>query len=209
MARRAKQRPASNPRPTRADSPGADASGSSRDDASGSPRADTSVRTLKVWVAMGSDSDLPVMEEATKTLQAFGIPYEVDITSAHRTPHEAALLASGLEANGFGVAILGAGHAAHLAGAVAAHTTLPVIGVPLPSSSLQGLDSLLSTVQMPGGVPVATVAIGRSGAQNAAILAAQILAIADPALRARLRDHKSQMARKVVEKNRALKSART
>ena len=201
MARRAKQRPASNPRPTRADSPGADASGSQR--------ADTSVRPLKVWVAMGSDSDLPVMEEATKTLQAFGIPYEVDITSAHRTPHEAALLASGLEANGFGVAILGAGHAAHLAGAVAAHTTLPVIGVPLPSSSLQGLDSLLSTVQMPGGVPVATVAIGRSGAQNAAILAAQILAIADPALRARLRDHKSQMARKVVEKNRALKSART
>ena len=201
MARRAKQRPASNPRPTRADSSGADASGS--------PRAETSVRPLKVWVAMGSDSDLPVMEEATKTLQAFGIPYEVDITSAHRTPHEAALLASGLEANGFGVAILGAGHAAHLAGAVAAHTTLPVIGVPLPSSSLQGLDSLLSTVQMPGGVPVATVAIGRSGAQNAAILAAQILAIADPALRARLREHKSQMARKVVEKNRSLKSART
>jgi phosphoribosylaminoimidazole carboxylase PurE protein len=157
---------------------------------------------------MGSDSDLPVMEETTRTLQAFGIPYEIDITSAHRTPHEAALLAEGLEANGFGVAILGAGHAAHLAGVVAAHTTLPVIGVPLPSSSLQGLDALLSTVQMPGGVPVATVAIGRSGAQNAAILAAQILAIADPALRARLRDHKEQMARKVIEKNRALKSAK-
>ena len=209
MGRRSKQRPSSEQRSTGSGSAG-----------SGVPRADAgAARTeaigpgpagrtpLKVWVAMGSDSDLPVMEEATKTLHAFGIPYEVDVTSAHRTPHDTALLASGLEANGFGVAILGAGHAAHLAGVVAAHTTLPVIGVPLPSSSLQGLDSLLSTVQMPGGVPVATVAIGRSGAQNAAILAAQILAIGDPSLRARLRDHKEQMARKVVEKNRALKSA--
>src|SRR5262245_11796073 len=156
---------------------------------------------------MGSDSDLPIMEEAAKTLASFGIPYVMDVTSAHRTPHETARMAAGLEENGFGVAILGAGHAAHLAGVVAAHTTLPVIGVPLPSSSLQGLDALLSTVQMPGGVPVATVAIGKSGAQNAAILAAQILATADPALRARLRSHKEQMARKVIEKNRALKTA--
>jgi phosphoribosylaminoimidazole carboxylase PurE protein len=156
---------------------------------------------------MGSDSDLPVMEEAARTLKSLGVPYEIDVTSAHRTPHETARLASELEANGFGVAILGAGHAAHLAGAVAAHTTLPVIGVPLPSSALQGLDALLSTVQMPGGVPVATVAIGKPGAQNAAILAAQILALADPALRARLRDHKDAMAKKVIEKNRALKLA--
>ncbi len=160
---------------------------------------------LKVWVAMGSDSDMPVMEEATRALRAFGIPYEVDITSAHRTPHETARLAEGLEANGFGVAILGAGHAAHLAGVVAAHTSLPVIGVPLPSSALQGLDALLSTVQMPGGVPVATVAIGKSGAQNAAILAAQILATADPDLRRRLHAYKAAMAAKVEEKNRALK----
>ena len=161
---------------------------------------------LKVWVAMGSDTDLAVMEEATRTLEAFRIPYEIDVTSAHRTPHETAHLAENLEANGFGVAILGAGHAAHLAGFVAAHTVLPVIGVPLPSSTLLGLDALLSTVQMPGGVPVATVAIGKSGAQNAAILAAQILATADPALRARLREHKQRMARKVKEKNEALKS---
>jgi phosphoribosylaminoimidazole carboxylase PurE protein len=169
------------------------------------PAARPSAGALKVWIAMGSDSDLPIMEEAARTLASFGIPYEMDVTSAHRTPDETARLASGLEAKGFGVAILGAGHAAHLAGVVAAHTTLPVIGVPLPSSSLQGLDSLLSTVQMPRGVPVATVAIGKSGAQNAAILAAQILATANPDLRARLRRHKEDMARKVIEKNRALK----
>ena len=163
---------------------------------------------LKVWIAMGSDSDMAVMEEAARTLEAFGIPYEIDVTSAHRTPGETARLAAGLEENGFGVAILGAGHAAHLAGIVAAHTTLPVIGVPLPSSALLGFDALLATVQMPGGVPVATVAIGKPGAQNAAILAAQILAIADPALRDRLRKHKEEMAAKVIEKNRALKKER-
>jgi len=159
----------------------------------------------KVWVAMGSDSDLPVMEEALKVLREFDIPYEVDVTSAHRTPDTTARLAREAEGRGIGVVILGAGHAAHLAGVVAAHTTLPVIGVPLPSSALQGLDALLSTVQMPGGVPVATVAIGKSGAQNAAILAAQILATADPDLRRRLRDHKAAMAAKVEAKNRALK----
>ncbi|HEV8198988.1 MAG TPA: 5-(carboxyamino)imidazole ribonucleotide mutase [Candidatus Polarisedimenticolia bacterium] len=167
----------------------------------------SSASPLKVWVAMGSDSDLEMMSEATKTLESFGIPYQVDVTSAHRTPAETARLASRLEEDGFGVAILGAGHAAHLAGVVAAHTILPVIGVPLPSSALQGLDSLLSTVQMPGGVPVATVAIGKSGAQNAAILAAQILATADADLRERLRKHKDDMARKVMDKNRALKSS--
>ncbi len=153
---------------------------------------------------MGSDSDMSVMEEAAKALKAFGIPYEMTITSAHRTPDETARRARALEADGFGVAIVGAGHAAHLAGVVASHTSLPVIGVPLPSSALQGLDALLSTVQMPSGVPVATVALGKSGAQNAAILAAQILATAYPALRQRLHRHKERMAEKVIEKNRAL-----
>lgn len=162
----------------------------------------------RVWVAMGSDSDLPVMEEAIRVLEQLGVPCEIDVTSAHRTPEATARLAKDAERRGIGVIILGAGHAAHLAGAVAAHTILPVIGVPLPSSSLQGLDALLSTVQMPGGVPVATMAIGKSGAMNAGILAAQILATADPALRRRLRDHKDGMARRVLEKNRALKAAR-
>jgi phosphoribosylaminoimidazole carboxylase PurE protein len=164
---------------------------------------------LKVWVAMGSDSDLPVMEEAVKVLQEFGIPYEVDITSAHRTPDATAELARSAEKRGFGAVILGAGHAAHLAGVVAAHTTLPVIGVPLPSSSLQGLDSLLSTVQMPGGVPVATMAIGKSGATNAGLFAAQILATSDPDLRRRLQNFKERLASKVLEKNRVLKSQGT
>ena len=155
---------------------------------------------------MGSDSDLPVMEEALKVLREFGIPYDVDITSAHRTPDETADLARTAIGRGIGAIILGAGHAAHLAVVVAAHTTLPVIGVPLPSSSLKGLDSLLSTVQMPGGVPVATMAIGRSGASNAAIFAAQILANSDPELRRRLQTFKERLAAKVREKNRALKS---
>jgi phosphoribosylaminoimidazole carboxylase PurE protein len=156
---------------------------------------------------MGSDSDLGIMQEATRTLADLGIPHEVDVTSAHRSPEATARFARNLEANGFGAAIVGAGHAAHLAGAVAALTTLPVIGVPLPSSSLQGLDALLSTVQMPAGVPVATMAIGKSGARNAAILAAQILATADAGLRRQLRRLKDEMADKVVETNRALKKA--
>ncbi len=164
---------------------------------------------LKVWVAMGSDSDLPVMEEALKMLREFGIPFEVDITSAHRTPEVTAGRARNAEKHGFGAIILGAGHAAHLAGVVAAHTTLPVIGVPLASSALQGIDSLLSTVQMPGGVPVATMAIGKSGAMNAGIFAAQILATGDPILRRRLQAYKSRLAEKVIEKNRALKAERT
>ncbi len=164
-------------------------------------------RPLKVWVAMGSDSDMPVMEEAVKVLREFGIPCEVDVTSAHRTPEVTARLAKSAERRGVGVIILGAGHAAHLAGVVAAHTTLPVIGVPLPSSALQGLDALLSTVQMPGGVPVASMAIGKPGAVNAAIFAAQILATRDPALRRRLQEHKARLASGVREKNRALRQA--
>ena len=159
----------------------------------------------KVWVAMGSDSDLPVMEEALKILRDFGIPYEVDVTSAHRTPEVTARLARTAERRGFGAIIVGAGHAAHLGGVVAAHTTLPVIAVPLASSDLKGLDALLSTVQMPGGVPVACMAIGKSGAANAGIFAAQVLAAADPALRRSLRDHKDRLARKVLDRNRALK----
>ncbi len=164
-------------------------------------------RPLKVWVAMGSDSDLQVMEEALRSLREFGIPYEVDVTSAHRTPDVTARLAKTAERRGFGVVIVGAGHAAHLGGVVAAHTTLPVIGVPLPSSPLQGMDALLATVQMPGGVPVATMAIGKAGALNAGILAAQILATGDPDLRRRLHEHKARLAARVMEKNRALRSA--
>ena len=168
----------------------------------------TGASQLKVWIAMGSDSDYPVMEEAVKVLKDFGVPYEIDITSAHRTPDVTANLAKRAEERGFGAIILGAGHAAHLAGVVAAHTTLPVIGVPLASSSLQGLDALLSTVQMPGGVPVASMAIGKSGALNAGIFAVQILATGDPRLRRRLRSFKERLAAKVVEKNRALKAGR-
>jgi phosphoribosylaminoimidazole carboxylase PurE protein len=156
---------------------------------------------------MGSESDLPIMEEAVRMLREFGIPYEIDVTSAHRSPEVTARLAREAEKRGIGAIILGAGHAAHLAGVVAAHTTLPVIGVPLPTSSLQGMDALLSTVQMPGGVPVATMAIGRPGAMNAGILAAQILALGDPDLRRRLQDYKAGLAEKVAEKNRALKAA--
>ena len=162
---------------------------------------------LKVWVAMGSDSDLPIMQEAVRMLEEFGITAEVDVTSAHRTPEVTARLARAAEKNGFGAIIVGAGHAAHLAGVVAAHTILPVIGVPLPSSALQGLDALLATVQMPGDVPVATVAISRSGAQNAGILAAQILATGDAGLRRRLHDYKAGLAAKVIARNRALKRA--
>jgi phosphoribosylamine---glycine ligase len=157
---------------------------------------------------MGSDSDLPIMEEAVRVLEEFDVPYEIDVTSAHRTPEETARLARDAEQNGFGVLILGAGHAAHLAGAVAAHTILPVIGVPLPSSALQGIDALLSTVQMPGGVPVATMAIGKSGATNAGLLAVQILATADVSLRRKMRDYKDRMADKVATRNRALKDKR-
>ncbi len=172
----------------------------------GKPSETAAPSPSKVWVAMGSDSDYAVMEEAVKALKEFGIPYEVDITSAHRTPEVTADLARNAEQRGFGAIILGAGHAAHLAGVVAAHTTLPVIAVPLASSSLQGLDSLLSTVQMPGGVPVAAMAIGKPGALNAGIFAAQILATGDPELRRRLHHFKARLAAKVVEKNRALKA---
>ena len=160
-----------------------------------------------VGIVMGSDSDWDTMEGAAERLKAFEIDFEVQVMSAHRSPKTVMQYAQTARRRGLAVLIAGAGGAAHLAGVVAAHTTLPVIGVPLPSSSLLGLDSLLSTVQMPAGVPVATVAIGKSGAQNAAILAAQILATGDPDLRRRLQRHKARMAEKILEKNRALKSA--
>ena len=156
----------------------------------------------KVGIVMGSDSDLPVIQKTVDALKALEVPYEVHIYSAHRTPDEARAFACGAREKGFGVLIAAAGMAAHLAGAIAANTTLPVIGVPCPGSNLEGLDALLSTVQMPSGIPVATVAIG--GGANAAVLAAQILAIDDLELAQRLVDHRTEMAEKVLEQNREL-----
>ena len=159
-----------------------------------------------VSIVMGSDSDLEVMREAAKALDDFGIAYEMDITSAHRSPARTSEFARQAAGRGIKVIIAGAGGAAHLAGVIAAETTLPVIGVPMPSSSLQGLDALLATVQMPAGIPVATLAIGRPGATNAGILAAQILALSDPAIAKKLTAHKEKLARGVEEKSNRLKS---
>jgi phosphoribosylaminoimidazole carboxylase PurE protein len=158
-----------------------------------------------VGILMGSDSDLPVMEEAAKVLKDFGIPYEMTISSAHRTPRRTSSYARGAEKRGIRVIIAGAGHAAHLAGFIAAQTTLPVIGVPIDSSSLKGLDSILSTVQMPGGVPVASMALGKDGAKNAGIFAAQILSVKDKKLQARLKKFREDLARKVKAKAKRLK----
>ena len=148
---------------------------------------------------MGSDSDLPVMEQAEEVLKEFGISYELDVMSAHRTPDKVREWVSSARDRGLRVIIAGAGMSAHLAGVVAAHTTLPVIGVPLASGALHGVDALYSTVNMPPGVPVATVAV--DGARNAGILATQILATSDPALAARLEEFKKQMAVKVEERS--------
>ncbi|MBF0202890.1 MAG: phosphoribosylamine--glycine ligase [Desulfamplus sp.] len=158
----------------------------------------------RVGVIMGSDSDLPVMEETLKVLKKFDIPYEVTVASAHRTPARAEAFSKNARKKGMGVIIAGAGHAAHLAGVLAAHTTLPVIGVPIDSSALQGLDSLLSTVQMPPGVPVATVAVGKPGAMNAGVLAVQILAVSDTELAAKLDQYKKDMADSVNKKAESL-----
>lgn len=158
-----------------------------------------------VGILMGSDSDLPVMEEAAKVLKGFGIAYEMTISSAHRTPKRTASYARSAERRGIRVIIAGAGHAAHLAGFIAAETTLPVIGVPIESSALKGLDSLLSTVQMPGGVPVASMAIGKSGAKNAGIFAAQILSVKDKRLQAKLKKFRKDQSRKVTAKAKKLK----
>lgn len=158
----------------------------------------------RVGVIMGSDSDLPVMEETAAVLRKFAIPYEMTVGSAHRTPERSAEFAASARKRGIQVIIAGAGHAAHLAGVLAAHTSLPVIGVPIDSSCLKGWDSLLSTVQMPPGVPVATVSIGKSGARNAGILAVQILAVADDGLAAELDAFKADMAAQVEAKARRL-----
>ena len=157
-----------------------------------------------VGILMGSDSDLPVMEEAARILETFGVPYEITVASAHRSPARAARYARTAEARGLEVIIAGAGWAAHLAGVLAAETTLPVIGVPLDASPLKGLDALLSTVQMPAGVPVATVSLGKAGARNAGILAVQILARSRPELRSALKAYKARLAREVEAKARGL-----
>ena len=158
--------------------------------------------TRKVLVLMGSDSDLPVMRKAEDVLKEFEIEYEMHVHSVHRVPEVALKKAAAAEAEGFGVIICGAGMAAHLAGAVAGKSNLPVIGVPLESGALKGLDALLSTVQMPPGIPVATVTIG--GARNAAILAVRILALSNQELHERLRNFRENMARQVLERDRKL-----
>jgi len=178
-------------------------------------RKDIGLKALKrfqvkpqVGIVMGSDSDLSVMEGAVAMLKKFGVPFEMTVASAHRTPERAARFAATAAERGIKVIIAGAGHAAHLAGAMAAQTSLPVIGVPIDSSSLQGLDALLSTVQMPPGIPVATVAVGKPGARNAGILAVQILALADPQLAAMLSQFKQEMADEVERKAKRLEAYR-
>ncbi|HEY3167512.1 MAG TPA: 5-(carboxyamino)imidazole ribonucleotide mutase [Candidatus Binatia bacterium] len=163
-------------------------------------------RQPKVGILMGSDSDLEVMREAEKRLDSFGIAYETRIMSAHRTPDKAAEYAATAQQRGLEVIICGAGAAAHLAGAIAANTTLPVIGVPIDSSSLKGLDALLATVQMPAGIPVATMAIGKAGAANAGIFAAQIIACKDAAVSAKLTQAKKEVAASVEERDRKLQN---
>lgn len=158
-----------------------------------------------VGIVMGSDSDLPVMKEAAQILDKFGIGYEMNIISAHRTPNRAHEYTSTATERGLEVIIAGAGGAAHLAGVIASLTPLPVIGVPMQTKSLGGLDSLLSIVQMPSGVPVATVAIGKAGAKNAGILAAQILGVKFPEIREGIKAYKKEISEQVTEKNKRLK----
>ncbi len=152
-----------------------------------------------VGILMGSESDWDTMRATADTLAEFGVPREAKVLSAHRTPAETTEYASTAEDRGLRVVIAAAGGAAHLAGVVAAHTTLPVIGVPMRAWALDGLDSLLSTVQMPRGIPVATVAIGKAGAVNAALLAVEILALSDPALRQKLRDFRADQSRRILD----------
>ena len=163
-------------------------------------------RRAKVAIMMGSDSDMPTMEESVKVLKEYGVDCEVRILSAHRSPDDAAKFAKNARGKGFSVIIAGAGGAAHLAGVVASHTTLPVIGVPMDTKELKGIDSLLSTVQMPSGVPVATVAIGKTGAKNAAILALQILGVTDKTMVKKLENLKRSLVESIRNKNRSCKS---
>jgi 5-(carboxyamino)imidazole ribonucleotide mutase len=162
----------------------------------------------KVLILMGSDSDWPVMSVAAEVLAGFGVGYEAHVASAHRTPRHTAKLAAEARDQGFGAIICGAGAAAHLAGVVAAHTTLPVLGVPLSATGLGGLDALLSTVQMPAGVPVATFAIGEAGARNAALFAVQILGTTRKKLADKLALYKAEMARKVEAKDKKMNASR-
>jgi len=157
-----------------------------------------------VGIVMGSDSDLGVMEETARVLETFGISFEMTVASAHRSPQRATEFATGARGRGLEILVAGAGHAAHLAGVLAAHTTLPVVGVPIDSSAFQGLDSLFSTVQMPPGIPVATMAVGKPGARNAGILAVQILSLKRPDLAAKLDDFKADLAAGVEKKARKL-----
>ena len=163
----------------------------------------------QVLIVMGSDSDMHVMEGTVQLLKKFGIKYELVIASAHRTPERAKKLAVNAEKKGVKVIIAGAGMAAHLAGVLASHTIIPVIGVPIDSSSLYGIDALVSTVQMPPGVPVATMAIGKAGAKNAAIFAAQIIGLNDPGITKKLRSFKKKMAEEVEKKSKALRKHRS
>ena len=157
-----------------------------------------------VYILMGSDSDIPVMQEAKNVLMQFGVPTSMHVASAHRSPDKVLGLIKKAESEGAKVFIAGAGFAAHLAGVIAGHTVLPVIGVPLASSTLQGLDSLLATVQMPSGIPVASMAIGPTGAKNAAVFALEILATSDANLQQRLKDYRAQMQRDIEAKDAAL-----
>src|SRR5580698_4775925 len=161
----------------------------------------SNTKRVLVGIVMGSDTDYPVMSEAGKTLGKFGIAYEMEVLSAHRTPARAHEYATTALKRGLKVLIAAAGAAAHLAGVMAANTTLPVIGVPMATSTLNGLDALLATVQMPGGIPVATMAIDKAGAVNSAIFAAEILGLSDPAIAQKLVQHKEDLAKSVAEKN--------
>ena len=169
------------------------------------PRTRETVSPL-VGILMGSDSDLPTMGEAARVLEEFDVPFEIHVASAHRTPDRVIRFARDAEKRGTRVLIAGAGGAAHLAGVTAAHTVLPVIGVPIDSGTLHGLDALLATVQMPGGIPVATVAIGKPGARNAGLLAVQILALTDARLRRDLLASRRRMSAQVAEKDRQLQA---
>ncbi|KIE41288.1 5-(carboxyamino)imidazole ribonucleotide mutase [Geobacter anodireducens] len=160
----------------------------------------------QVLIIMGSDSDVPVMEEAAKALDAFGVTWEMRVASAHRSPKKAAGLASAAAARGVKAIIAGAGVAAHLAGVLAAETILPVIAVPMPGGALNGVDALYSMVQMPGGIPVATMAIGKAGAKNAGLFAVQILALGDAAMAGRLVEYKASMAEEVEARDRDLQA---
>ena len=154
--------------------------------------------TPKIGILMGSKSDADIMGEAARILEEFGVPHELKVLSAHRTPQETSEYAQSAEGRGIQALIAGAGYAAHLAGALAAHSTLPIIGVPLEASSLKGLDSLLSTVQMPKGIPVACMGIGKAGAINAALFAVQILSRSDPALAQQLKEYREKMRQEIL-----------